>query len=553
MKKILLILSLLLIPSISIAKDKLAVLVGDIASFNGYPTGDELNCIERFFERGKWEVDWINVDKRTWYADTSDAEWFEKRYKAILVLHPDCHSAFVIAKAYGTNFQNSAGIARVAYSPLGGRYKIPVYVITDRILPSTTYDDTTYATANNYVAGITHTGPAGSFTKPAEASGGTWRYKQLTRWPDGSIDTLRIDPLHFACRPTTWQGAGNVAAIAWADTTNGLGSCAGSDTIMTAWRWQPRPDRPGIVYCLYRSNYSLLNCSGALFILNLISKETSCDPGTIIKIPFMEHSPEPNSLTAGRISNFRLLYQSLQRNGIARTIGPRTSPTSTDINKYNRETVSIINEYALKNKFCVWHQFTNEPSFLTSAIYTPADTTNFRKAWNQLAKTAVSDTFGFLKSSYSNKAIVTGGGIVGVAIGRVFADDGVKILETTITTPQTNWTFQSSNGAKFGPIPYILPYNDNRILHVRFTSNIGEAATYSALSTPYAFEEYIGRSWILSLANAAVLRYSLYWHTNALCVDDPYASYLIGDIFGKHFRYYKYIIDVDRGFEHPTW
>lgn len=550
MRKTLLILSLLLIPSISSAKDKLAVLVGNIASFEGYPTGNELNCFNRLFDRGRWEVDWINVDTRTWFADTSDAEWFEKRYKAILVLHPDCHNSFITAQAYGLNFRNSAGIARVAYSPLGGRYRIPVYVITDRVTPSTAYNDTT---ANIYVAGITHTGPAGSFAKPSEANAGTWRYKTLTRWPDGKVDTLRIDPIHCACRPTSWQGAGSVAAIAWDDTTNGLGSCVGADSIVTAWRWQPRPDRPGVTYCLFRNVYALENCNGALFMLNLIAKETSCKPERIIKIPIMEHSPEPASLTATRIENFKLLYQSLGRNEIARTIAPRTSPTTGDINKYNREIINIINEYALKNRFSVWHQFTNDPGFLNLNIFTPADTTAVRKGWIQLANTAVSDTFGFLKSSYNNRAVVTSSGLVGVAMGRILADDGVKILETTVTIPQANWTFQGSSGSKYPVVPYILPYGDNRIIYVRNTSGVSENLTYTGLIAGFGQEEYIGRSWINKIGVSALNGNSIYWHTNAVCGDDPYAAYLIGDIFGKHFKYYKYIIDVDRYFENPTW
>ena len=546
------ILTLVEVSPVYAVPNKLAVMYGTSGA-GGLPSDDDMLCFRKFVSNGGWELDYFNVDSRTWNngaTDTSDAQWFEARYKAIYLIGFDGVAAAIIASGYGTNFQNSGGIARVAYSPVGGRWRIPVYVLAERVQPSTTFNDTT---ANNYVAGVQHTTPAGSFNKPAEASAGTWRYRVIYKSPTtGIVDTLYCDPRGFACKPSPWVGAGTVNTIMWADTTNGLGSCTGIDTIMCSWRWRPRSnevDRPGITYCMIRSSYGQLQCTGDLFLLQLIAEETVLKPNRIMRLSIYEHSPEPTSLSSTQISNFRNFYSALDRNNLRRIIAVRTAPHISDIGKYNTETLKIIKD-ALANRLNVWQPMSNIGQAWSFAFYTSAETLGIRQAYNSMVNCATGDTFGFPKASYNSKSLVSNAGIVGVWMGKVIKDAGADIIETTISIPNVSgWSFQTPpNGRGSTLNPYLLPGGDGRVLYTRGTVGLPEATTFTTLKGGVGDYEYVGLSWVKTIYQAYLENNSLYWHTNAICADDPYIQWLFADVLAKHIKYFNKIIDIDRTF-----
>ena len=541
MKKLLLF--LLLLPSVvwgQVPAPRVAIMFAQMncsATFDS----DQMLLFTDLLTRQGWNFDVFNVDNRTWFADTSDAEYFEKRYKSVILVNFDGHNACVLASGFNTNFRNSAGIAGTARGPLGGRWRIPVYVTATRVIPTASANDTN--TTSNYAAGIA---AAGSFARPAAASAGTWRAKMLTRLAPSPDDTVYTEILQYACR-TAWAGAGEVAATAWVDTSNGLGSCVpGVDSIMVAWRWKPRDDRPGVHYNLIRASRGQFMLTPAYFVLQYLAVEVGTAPPPI-QVPLMEHSPEPSTLAAAHVTNFKAFYAALKRNALARVIFVRTSPTSAEIGRYNSEVVATINDH-LKDKFCVWSQFSNETGFMQN-FYAYADTARVRQAWNVMKATAMNpDTFGFRAEAYNNKAIVTGGGVVGVlGTGKVFADAGVKIVESPVLVPDPlGWVFQTHLLGK--TYPFTLPGGDNRILTIRGTNNPGEAATLDALcgGFPTGATECVANGFMKTFLSIPYSQNSVYWHTATMTGADPYAQWLYGDVMGRTFRQFKKVIQVYR-------
>lgn len=540
MKRLLLV--MLLLPAlVSAAPTPRIALFYNNGDVVGAPAGTptELMCLQRLLEQGGWAVDRYNASLRTWGGapDTSDAEWFASRYVAVVIAHGDFYLASVVTSAisgYGTNFQNSAGIARASSGPLGGRWKIPTLVLGKNVVPTTTFNDTS---SNTYVAGIQHT-PA-AFSKPAVGTAGTWRYRLLARLTGSSTpDTLYADPAFYACRPSPWTGAGEVAALIWADTTNGLGTCVGADTIMVAWRWQPRSDRPGVYYTLLRSDYANGICDGALWVLQTIATITPAKPFTVIPVQFNEHNPGVVSLTDVNSNNYVAYRRKLTNLGIHVNMGP---VCPGDLPLYNSQ-IGQANIEAV-NKGAKWYSFA---SFQATAF---ADTPNVKQAFLANANCSTHpDSMMFPKSGYYRADIVSSQGKVGARVTGVLADHGVQVITSLIGADLSNWYVPIPTSQAGPMIPFIVPDGTKRILYVRATAGLGDNETFTArvaANGGRGNHEYVGSVFIKNVSIAATRGTTLFHHTSLNIGSDPYHQWLFGDVLAKHFRYYNKIIKFD--------
>lgn len=538
MKRLFLVILLLLIAIPSKAATPRLVVFYDNNS-NGPAVQDEVECTTEILKRQGWAVDYYNASLRTWGSGgQADMDWFAttKGYKACLVMNWDGATAAVTTGGpYGLNFQNAAGVARVSESPLGGRWPIPCVVLAERISPSVSLDDTT---ANNFVCGLVFS----TFGKQAEDTAGTWRYKMVGRLgPNDSKDTLYADPRFFTCRPQ-WAGAGTVAALLWADTTNGFNRC-GTDTVMNTWRYQPRGDRPGVVYTLLQSQYSADVCTSTLFALQYIAVNSQCKPMVVTKVPLFEHNSYPTTITVQRIANYKALKDAQTQFGIKYIAAlPQVAPVALDISRYNDEILAKLREH-FNNGTARWQPQSNSSGW-TMNFFNSTDTTEVRKAFNATMNCAVSDTFKFPKNAMYIKSLVTAAGEVGVNQGKVLKDAGVDIIETTFNNVDPNgWAFQFPNRSN-QLTPYIIP-GDGRVIYTRFTTGLGENATFTGLINGAGGAEYIGRTFVTAFSRAMISNVSLYYHCNIVCGDDPYAQWLYTRVLTSYFRFFNRLMVLD--------
>lgn len=501
---------------------------------NSMGSPDELMCLEVALRRGGWVVDRFNASTRTWGGapDTSDGEWFAARYAAAIIINADLFNTSLVLNTigYGSNFQNSASLARVAEGPLGGRWKIPVLVLAENIVPSTSFDDTT---TNRFVAGITHTGPAGSFAKPAVATAGTWRYRMLGRLNGSNLDTLYADPEFFACRPSSWTGAGQVAALLWSDSV--FASCTGTDTVMVAWRWRPRSDRPGVVYCLLTEDYTQTACDGALWVLQYIAATTAAKPSVVTNIQITEHNSSPISLTATRVANYYAFRRKLIGVNCKLELGP---VCPGDISVYNRD-IGIANNEALVagSKWYAFGQF---------GFYNSSDTANARQLFNSNINCSTHpDSMMLRRDAYFSREAVSGGGIVGVMMGKVLKDAGVDaVVSTQGASDNTNWRFLYSQSST--PLfPNTLPDGSGRIIYVRSTWPLGDNETWTGRLNGVGAYEYLGSTFVKGITAAAIKNSTLYYHTANNIGNDTYHQWLFGDVLVRQIRYFNLIMRLD--------
>lgn len=527
----LLFLLLLSASPIQAATPKIAVFIQSVGLL---PGEDDLQCLRLALVKGGWAVDYYNADFRNWGSvGISDGDWFSARYEAAIVANVDITGpGNAIGSGYGTKFQDASGVVRISESPLGGRWRIPCVVLAERVTPSTTFDDTT---ANNFVAGITYASPAGTFPKPIEASAGTWRYKLLYQT---NKDTLYDDPENFGCVPTTWGGAGTTTAIAWAETTNGLGSCIGTDKPSAVWLFKPRGDKAGVLWITLQQSYGQTTCGGALLALQYIATNTKAKPNRIIKTTLSEHNPGVITLTAARKANYKAFLDKMKGLGLPIVLAPARADMG--IGTLDSEVRSIIRDHVVNgiNKWHTWSNFN---------FYTGADTANLRQLWNADRNCVVKpDTFNLTTGQELTSDIVSSQGLVGVAVAKVAADAGVKIMTSLISTAGSNWTLTTDGKCSFSLNPVIIPpaNTDGRIIYVRPTYGLGDNSTYTGLRGTSGDAEYVGRVFS-RVFSAVLLSNSLLWHSNTTMGDDPYHEWLFGDRLAAHFKYYNKIIAVD--------
>lgn len=491
----------------------------------------------------------FNASVRTWgESGVDDSTWFrEQGFAAAIVMSEGASPVSgppVTSGPFATSFLNAAGTARVGNSPLSGRWGIPCFVTAEfGVIPSATFNDTS---STSFVAGVTTT----QMFKPAVGEAGTWRYRLLYRTEDGRIDTLYGDPGGFNCRPATWAGAGTVRAVGWVDTAfGGSGKCAGTDTTVAMWHYQPRGDRPGVYFSNFTTSFTTGSITGPLWFLQKIYELTDV-PRRKILTPLTEHDAYP---TAGPNSvgdaNIQALYDTLNAHGVRRTIATQLSANGY-ATLYTPNTITMLRrEFARGNR---WIPFSNDAGWTLNFV-SASDTANVRQAWNQLQRTAThADSFGFAISAYDPRRIVSAAGLYGAWTGKVLADGGVEIVESTISTPQAGGWYLLTGGNGYGQaVPHAVPgVGETRYLHAIGTFGFGHDSTFSRVRGNIAPYEYVGRSWINALGIGATRATSLYWHsggTLGVGSHDPYFRWLMS-VALRHYRFFDRVIGVDSEF-----
>jgi len=541
MRRLLAVLALLALPPLAQASvPKIALIIQE--------GGDtDPNTSRAILRRLGVPFDEYKVETRTWGATgTDDSVWFRQRYSAVYIPFEAGGSggSHPTLLGWSTNFQNAAATAALIHGPLSGRWGIPVFVQHNRVFPSTNYDD---LAGNFYVSGINHTQPAGTVLAKSADTLGTWRKRTMYRWKDGrSPDTLYAEPgpatsYAYGCRAAPTNGT--VAALAWTDTV--ASTCGGIDTLMTFWRYRPTSTGPGIYHSMYR-NKPL----GTVMILQHLFSVTNVRPAARILIPITEHDPHAAEAAGNSVYNATTtrLYQSLERNRINRYVGVVCQATEYPL--YDATTLNLVRDHT-KRGLARWHPFTYAAGW-TLQFYTAADTAGVRSRWNSTVNTATrADSFALRTASYLPARIVSSGGVVGAWAGKPLADAGVKIVETTLTTPNAGgWAYQAGPANMPQMVPHSIPgAGETRVMYSQFTSALPHDSSFTSLSSN-PVHDFIVMTWMAPLGDAAKNRVSLYWHTGgAVGVShvDPYYSWLI-DILGDHFRYFDKVIAPDNGF-----
>lgn len=497
------------------------------------------------------DYDVYSADARTWgVAGTADSTWFRQRYAAVVIPYLDGQASGtpVVSSGWSNSFQDGSANTGVAKGPLSGRWQIPVFVIgCVRLLPSTNYDD---GAGNFWVPGITHTGPAGSFAKPAQTTYGTWGYRALCRLRGDAVDTLYCDPAIFCCRPASWSGNGSVAAIVWADTV-WSGGCSTGDTTAAVWRYRPLNNGPGIYYSTIRS-LPLVSNDGTLIALQYLFTVTSVRPPRKITIPLMEHAGYAGGgLNATAKTHVRAMHDTMAANGLKWSQQLSQLASGDYAGVHDADTRAELRRVLTFNG-TTWSPGSNGGG-QTFAYYQATDTVEVRKAFNADMNCATRpDSFGLPASRMQLNRVVTSSGLVGSWMSKVLADAGVKIVESTLATPDTAWSLMPPSGSG-PPVPVWVRaganQSENRSIRVAGTFGIPDGASFSAARGVFGDTEhdYVTLRVMNTICRTSQTYESIYWHTNTnVTGTDGYMRWIMS-VLGRQFRYYDRVIAPDDG------
>lgn len=487
--------------------------------------------------------DVYNSQVRTWgSAGVADSAWFAARYAGVLVLSIDGGAGGVpmTSQGWSTQFQDAAAATGIVKGPMGGRWPIPVVCLAPvGITPSLSYNDTT--DGNRWVCGITHTGPAGTFFKPAS---GTWRYRSLLRWRPGRTDTLYSDPVSYGVRPSVWAGPGSVAALAWADTTV-TGQSAG-DTACVVWWYRPILTKPGIYYVLDASSFS--GNQAGLLALQLLCKASDVHAPHRIEIPLMEHDVEPGALTSFGQSTLQTLKDTLRVRGLGTTYATPAGPSEFG-SFYTAASLATVRA-AIMSNLARWCGFSYLTGF-NAKFYASSDTANFRQAYNQLSRTATrTDSLNFTSATRARRQ-VTDSGISGAWLNKTFKDAGVDVIETLEYVPNASGVTNVGDDFHMSTVN-ILGDAAHRTMIVQGTYGFLHDSTFTVQRGSAAPYEYIGRNWIQTISIAAMKQKSIYWHTNTVTRRDPHFSWLLS-VAANHFEFFNEVVAPDNGFKNSRF
>lgn len=535
-------LACLLGASPALAEKKIAVFTSIFGNSQNYAT------VFRTLERGGWPYTVFQSEARSWGAGgVDDSLWFRQQsYEAVIVPWMDgqASGAPVASTGWSSQFKNAAGSAGVKNGPLSGRWGIPVFCFAPgRNMPSTaSYDD---LAGDYYVNGILNASPAGTFAVPG---GGTWRLRYLCRLRGDAIDTLYVPAISInGCRPANWAGNGTVACIAWADSVY-TGTCG--DTVAAGWRYRPAgPATPGIYHLLFFSTFGS-NVS-SLIALQYIATLTSIRPATKIKIPLMEHDARPGLANTIGDANLQRLHDTLRVNGLRRWIA--TPMRGAEYAALYRPATLTLLRTEMNQGILRWFPFSYDWHW---GFYAASDTVGARQSWNGMLATATSaDSFAFPKSAYDPRRIVTPSGDAGVQLGKVFADAGVRVVETTLLSPSANgWAFLTGPASFPRTTEQLVPDGSRRVLYVQQTVVLSHDTSFTKLRGGSPEYEYVGQ-WIGGLYQVSQMFGSLYWHSggqNGVTYMDPYWCWL-ASILARHFRFFDRVIEPDTDFTNQTF
>jgi hypothetical protein len=541
-RALLLLLAGLALASPAAAQKKIAVFESSV----GGVTSQNYAATYRTLDRGGWAYTVFNAEIRTWgQAGVDDSVWFRQQgYEAVLIPWMDgqASGAPVAGTGWSSQFKNAAGTTGVRNSPLSGRWGILVVSqAPSRNMPSTaSYDD---LAGDYYVNGILNASPGGTFGVPA---GGTWRCRYLCRLRGDAIDTLYTQaPQINGCRPSSWAGNGTVACIAWVESTY-TGTCG--DTAAAAWRYRPVAGGPGIYHMLFNSSFG--NNVGTLMALQYIATLTSIRPALKPRIPLVEHDARPGLLNTVGDDNLQRLHDTLRVNNLRRWVATPTNNSETGL--YRPAGLALLRR-EMAQGILRWFPFSYQWAW---NFYSASDTVGARQSWNGILATATSaDSFAFPRSAYDPRRIVTPSGDAGVRIGKVFADAGVKVIETTLLAPSAGgWAFLTGPSNYAGTTPYLLPDGSGRVLYAQQTIILAHDTSFTALRGGTAEYEYVGL-WMLNFYQVTQMYGGLYWHSggqNGPTRVDPYWCWL-ASVLARHFRFFDQVVEPDVGFVNQTF
>lgn len=505
--------------------------------------------VASYLNRAGIGYDVYDPNVRTWGASgVADSTWFRQRYSAVIIPYNEVGNA--VGSVWGSNFQDAAAATGVIKGPLGGRWTIPVFVNHGSITVSASYNDTT--DGDRYVAGITQA--TSSFAKPNETNGGTWRYRLLGKFYTEK-DTLYSDPNAFICKQGAWLGPGSTAALIFADTSNGLGTCspASRDTPTVMWRYRPKDNLPGIYHSLFLTNMSNNQASGVLPMLQYMMTVTDIKPVVKPRVPLHIHDFHPVTLNAANKAALKVVTDVLIADQIPLRLSEPAEPcgafsyTDADLRGY-------VNNY-LNTGFGRWNIFPSGSCSGTNwhlAYFAGTDTGGVAIRWNRsIACGAAPDTFAF-PMKYYDKFTVTAssGGTAGVlGTGKVMKDAGLMVFETLNQGSNSNWQFNAVSLAR--PLtlnPILLP--DNRVVYVRFLiSGYPENNTFTGLVGTSSASEYLGsNAWAGVLYNPVLFNGGLYVHlSNVINSGDPYFAWFL-DLTYRYYRSFNKVCELDKDF-----
>ena len=521
---------------------------------------------KRTLDRQAVPCDYFDISRRTWgAAGVADSTWFRQNYQAILIIYGSggANGVPVANSDWSNNFLDASGNTGIAKSPLSGRWWLPVINCTPdgNTGSSGSYNDSTgacrAASGGNYgdcyVNGLTRTSPAGTIGVGTVANAGSWRYKAICRMYD-IPDTIWFRTFYWGCRPASWQGAGSVACIIYADTmwggTPGTNTCNSGDTLTVMWRWRPWDNMPGIYHIITSQGLDTDNW-GILLGLQYIYSITNVRPrfGTA-KIDLFLHNYAPNT-----INN---LTSDITFNSVADKINSSRLPWhiatpsgATDFgSSYDGFALYRIKE-AIALGRVRWTPFSNSWAL---NYYTAADTAGVNARWKSTMNTAARmDSLGLKAELLDMHRVVTGSGDVGIINLPMLYGQGVRIVEST--NKSYNGTDAKILTTYHGdPVQYVVP-GSTATMYVAGTFGWPDQGTFNSMilaigasgsgGQPYWDE---GLSLMLQYFTRVTYNHnSLYFHMNVMSNTDPYWAYFM-DVLAKEQKYFNKVVEFNTSY-----